>query len=214
MQDTHILGTGNSRSISSVPNFLAMYPTYEAFAQALIAGEVPIDIGPLNPAGCDVVGTANNKANLLSDATGGALGASTVNEALAALSARDIVYTSYIGTGTYTSENNPVQITFQYAPKFVMIPYIYNKDMTISSFPPLTSNNRWIVDMSAITTEYREGFGFGQLSSGSVRFTPHCKKSPDGKTLYWYMTRSDGGSSNYTESFNDSRFVYRYIAIT
>ena len=51
MQDTIIKGTGNSRSLRSVPNFLRLYPSYEAFGQALVAGTLPIDLGGLNPTG-------------------------------------------------------------------------------------------------------------------------------------------------------------------
>lgn len=69
MQDTVTKGAGNSRTLASVPNLLTLYPTYEAFSQALIKGELPIDVGPINPAGVEVIGTALNKANLLSDST-------------------------------------------------------------------------------------------------------------------------------------------------
>lgn len=69
MQDTISKNTGNSRYLASVPNFLTLYPTYEAFAQALINRELPIDLGPLNPAGCQQIGDNLNKANLLKDST-------------------------------------------------------------------------------------------------------------------------------------------------
>jgi len=105
VKDTIIKSSGNSRSLASVPNFLSLYPTYEAFAQALVTGQLPIDIGPLNPAGCDVVGTSLNKANLLSDATAANLGLTqsdpTVNNALQALDSavRSTVPISRGGTG-------------------------------------------------------------------------------------------------------------------
>ena len=56
MQDTIIKGTGNSRTLGSVPDFLTLYPTYETFGQALINRELPIDLGPLNPAGVQTAG--------------------------------------------------------------------------------------------------------------------------------------------------------------
>lgn len=69
MTDTILKGTGNSRTLASIANFLTVYPTYDAFAAALIAGTLPIDIGPLNAAGCNAVGTSLNKANILTDDT-------------------------------------------------------------------------------------------------------------------------------------------------
>ena len=69
MQDTIIKGTGSSRTLASVPNFLTLYPTYEDFARALIDKTLPIDLGPLNPAGVQTMGTLLNKGNLLKDAT-------------------------------------------------------------------------------------------------------------------------------------------------
>ena len=69
MQDGIIMGTGNSRYLKSISGFLAMYPTYEAFAQALVAGTLPIDLSGKNPDGWAQQGTPLNKANLLTDAT-------------------------------------------------------------------------------------------------------------------------------------------------
>lgn len=69
MKETIIKGTGNSRTLGSVPNLLTLYPTYEAFAAALAAGEVPIDLGALDPAGCQQVGDPLNKQTLLKDGT-------------------------------------------------------------------------------------------------------------------------------------------------
>ena len=86
MQDGIIKGTGNSRYLKSVANFLSLYPTYEAFAAALIAGELPIDLNGINEAGWQQLATALNKANLLSDETAAALGdVNTPDEAFMAL---------------------------------------------------------------------------------------------------------------------------------
>ena len=74
MKDMVPKGTGNSRTLKSVANFLTLYPTYNDFAAALVAGTLPIDLGAINSAGCDEVGTPLNKANLLTDATATALG--------------------------------------------------------------------------------------------------------------------------------------------
>lgn len=69
MTDTVIKGTGNSRTLKSVSNFLTLYPSYEDFARAIIAGTLPIDLGPLQSAGYSTKGTDLNKTNLLKDAT-------------------------------------------------------------------------------------------------------------------------------------------------
>lgn len=86
MKDTVIKGNGKSRSIKAPTDIPA---TFEEWRTQLLAGTATLDIG-LNAAGCDVVGTALTKANLLSDTTKSALELSgsdpTVNDALYALS--------------------------------------------------------------------------------------------------------------------------------
>ena len=66
-----------------------MPATFEEWRTQLLAGTATLDIG-LNAAGCDVVGTALTKANMLSATTKSALELSgsdpTVNDALYALS--------------------------------------------------------------------------------------------------------------------------------
>lgn len=74
MQDGIIKGTGNSRYLKSISNFLQQYPTYQDFVAALVAGTLPIDLNGINETGWDQLGTALNKANLLSDETATALG--------------------------------------------------------------------------------------------------------------------------------------------
>lgn len=74
MQDGIIKGTGNSRYLKSISSFLTQYPTYQDFAAALAAGTLPIDLNGINETGWDQLGTALNKANLLSDETAGLLG--------------------------------------------------------------------------------------------------------------------------------------------
>lgn len=91
MQDGITMGTGNSRYLKSVSGFLALYPTYEAFAQALIAGTLPIDLNGKNADGWAQQGTPLNKANLLTDATAALLELSSEaspNDALAALAGK------------------------------------------------------------------------------------------------------------------------------
>lgn len=84
MTDGVIKSTGNSRYLKSVANFMTLFPTYEDFAAALVAGNLPIDLNGINPDGWNQQGTLMNKANLLADTTGSALGlgsTGTVNTA-------------------------------------------------------------------------------------------------------------------------------------
>lgn len=88
MKDAIALGTGNSRYLKSVSGFLSLYPTYEAFAAALVAGTLPIDLNGINPDGWAQLGNDLDKANLLTDATGALMNLgseATVNDALATL---------------------------------------------------------------------------------------------------------------------------------
>jgi len=67
MKDTTIKGTGNSRSIKSVPNLAALAPTYDKLLELLTSPDgLPIDLGPLNPAGVEEQGTSLDKANRFS----------------------------------------------------------------------------------------------------------------------------------------------------
>ena len=85
MKDTIIKGNGTSRLVKAPAD---IPETFEAWRNQLLAGTATLDVG-LNTAGCDVVGTALNKANLLSDTTKSALKLTgsdpTVNDALYAL---------------------------------------------------------------------------------------------------------------------------------
>lgn len=88
MQDGIIKGTGNSRFLKSVPDFLSQYPTYESFVEALAAGTLPVDFNGINETGWQQLGTALNKGNLLSDETAAMLGlpkTATPNDAFASV---------------------------------------------------------------------------------------------------------------------------------
>lgn len=88
MKDGIIAETGNSRYLRSIAGFMQAYPTYEAFAAALVSGTLPIDWNGKNPDGWAQPGTELNKANLLTDATAALMDLgpeATPNEMLAAL---------------------------------------------------------------------------------------------------------------------------------
>lgn len=77
MQDAIIKGIGNSRYLKTVGEALSLYPTYEDFLQAMIAGTFPVDFNGINKDGWTQLGTPLNKANLLSDTVISTLGLST-----------------------------------------------------------------------------------------------------------------------------------------
>lgn len=70
-------GNGNSRYLKTVGEALSLYPTYEDFLQAMIAGTFPVDFNGINKDGWTQQGTHLNKANLLSDTVISTLGLST-----------------------------------------------------------------------------------------------------------------------------------------
>lgn len=103
MKDAIALGTGNSRYLKSVSGFLSLYPTYESFVAALVAGTLPIDLNGRNPDGWAQLGTDLDKAHLLTDATAALmdLGAeATVNDALATLAQKAAATEQLITHGT------------------------------------------------------------------------------------------------------------------
>lgn len=105
MTDTIIKGTGNSRTLKTVPNALTLYPNFEAMIAAMVDGSFPIDLGPLQTGGINVKGTDLNKAALLSDSTEstiwGNTGNRTVDAALEKL--RSLISTAQ---STATSANS------------------------------------------------------------------------------------------------------------
>lgn len=74
MKDTVIKGTGNSRFLKSVENFKSLYPTYDAFVEALAAGTLPIDFNGVNPDGITQLGTPLSMSSLLKHATAAVFG--------------------------------------------------------------------------------------------------------------------------------------------
>lgn len=69
MVDMVTKGTGDSRYLKSVSDFLTRYPTYADFAAALIAGTLPVDFNGINPDGIRQRGTPLNRKNLLAGET-------------------------------------------------------------------------------------------------------------------------------------------------
>lgn len=217
MQDTISKNTGNSRYLASVPNFLTLYPTYEAFAQALINRELPIDLGPLNPAGLQQIGDNLNKENLLKDETAALYGkpaTAVPDDILAAIrplitaaqstanGKAQIIDGQYVGTGK-SGQSNPNSITFPFKPKIVMIPFYRSTPASDPSM--LFVDGFWIILTRIMTQTYQYRCG---VSSDAGRGAPYGKKSSDGKTISWYDATN---STDY--QLNKANAIYYYVAI-
>lgn len=226
MTDTMIKSAGNSRKIRTVPNARTLYPTWEAFIEAFATTGIPIDLGDLNSAGVQIMGTPYNKANVLPDATCNSLGIATSavpKDAFNQLrtlvrTAQDTADTAQSGVnaapkvlaGSYTgtggakglSESNPMSLTFPFAPKIVFLLYAGAK------FTPKNFNVIdvcWAMQANALTTDWN-GRGFGNAGAADCR----GKKSADGKTFYWYGETG----VKLDDIFNTVNVPYRYIAIS
>lgn len=217
MQDGIIAGNGNSRYLKTVAAALSLYPDYETFMAALIAGTFPIDLNGVNPDGWKQQGTALNKANLLADSTAASIGldgSATVDTAVAKLKSlidNERTYAdtktmselkSYVGTGTYGA-SNPNSLTFSFTPAIVLtVGYYSPSSYGVGAFVnPYTG--LWMIPPSALHTSYRQYFGLCIDDAESA----YGKRSEDSKTLYWYHTM------NAAYQLNSSGITYYFLAI-
>lgn len=206
MQDGIIAGNGNSRYLKTVSAALGLYPTYEDFMAALIAGTFPIDLNGINAAGWTQQGTALNKANLLTDATCSALGiatTSTPNNAL--LKIKNLIDSanqnannrtlleikSYIGTGA-SGENNPCSISFSFPPDVVI--HMGNRSVNSGSFYYPSSIYNPYVLCSMLNTSFSV--------SEYLVFGCYGKISSDRKTISWYNYYSEDETQLNSKNYN------------
>lgn len=221
MQNTIIKGNGNSRSIRFPPNAISIWPSWEAFlADAISTAGAPCDLGPLNAAGVQQMGTALNKENLLTDATevslwGGAANR-TLNQALQQL--RSLITTaqntangrlrietgSYVGTNT-TGSTGPNRLSFSFPPKLIII------------FEGLS------IGSAGVTVPIRDPrvgiFMAGANSAGRIYFNSGAivpvaeitNVTWDGNTVEWYLTENN--RVGVGDQLNSSNRSYKYIAI-
>ena len=210
MQDTIIKGTGNSRTLGSVPNLLTLYPTYEAFAQALINKTLPIDLGPLNPAGVQKMGTDLNTANLLKAATAALLGlpaTAVPDQAFSAIkslinSAESLANTkakffsgTYAGTGTY-GESNPNSLTFPFSPQIVIV----GVASTTYTAPGYFNTPLFFMG----------GGAFGLASPTGTGITHYLPAAWEANTISWHAV---GNNLAGEKQFNGKNYTYKYVAI-
>ena len=202
MKETIIKGTGNSRTLGSVPNFLTLYPTYEAFAAALAAGEVPVDIGPLNPAGVAQMGDALNKQTLLKDSTAALFGlpnTAVPDAALAKIKTLIDVTNSSIqkktAAGYYTGNGTDTRtIPLPFTPIGVL----------------LMRRGYDMYNYQSGTYSYFGGLAVTGRPVGAA--TPHALEL----TINGFVIRTnfqDSGSTQYSNQTNDQNVLYHYIAI-
>lgn len=204
MQDGIIAGNGNSRYLKTVSAALGLYPTYEDFMAALIAGTFPIDLNGINAAGWTQQGTALNKANLLADTTATSLGLSTSatpNDALSKLNEKikntddnltsrmKGTIVSYIGTGGYGA-STPCSITASFPIKAAIWLLLKRN---------IYEYTRLFVVSDSLTTSYTEGYGFYGSSAGLGNGI-YAKISSDKKTISWYSV-NDGYTNDKGETY-------------
>lgn len=126
MEDFIAQGTGNSRFLKSVANAMTLYPTYESFIAALVAGTFPVDLNGINPAGVEQMGTRLGKATLLSDETAALFGLSATavpNDVLNKIGLSKLAIGSYKGTGTTGTAEQPNELIIGFRPKLIEIFY-------------------------------------------------------------------------------------------
>lgn len=122
MQDGIIAGNGNSRYLKTVAAALSLYPTYEDFITALIAGTFPIDLNGINEAGWSQKGTPLNKFTLVSDTTETKIWGSAGNHTVDQVFGKILGSIGYYLIKEYTSPGN-YTYTFdrQYTDVFVIV---------------------------------------------------------------------------------------------
>ena len=221
MQDFVPNGTGNSRYLKSISDFLAQYPTYEDMVAALVAGTLPVDFNGVNSAGYTQLGTALSKANLLTDATAADIAAlegttpTTPNEALDALAAAVSPRTrtqigSYVGTGTYGS-SSPNSLTFSFRPKILLLlgasglHYSYITNYSNASVSVVGASLHYAIgSLMSLTSSYADGLF---VAGGRT----YAKFVDSTNTLSWYST--EDSSTSYNLQYNMNNTQYYWVAI-
>jgi hypothetical protein len=106
-----------------------------------------------------------------------------------AVTAPRVATGSYVGTGTY-GESNPNRLTFDFAPKVVLLLGVTGSDGTSwsSRLGKTDYGSNTIMVLDAMTTEYKQRDGF--INSNKSDYKNYGRKSADGKTVEWYSTIS------------------------
>lgn len=108
------------------------------------------------------------------------------------------------GDGSIGTASSPHSLTFDFAPTYIILLLRYKSNSYtttyyVGSAPTSGSGNSAAnIYMPDVTTEYspntfRWMIGYASSNSGSP--INYCKKSSDGKTLYWYGNNDNDKSS-------------------
>ena len=223
MKDSVILGSGNSRYLKSVADFKTLYPTYDDFAAALVAGTLPIDLNGINQAGFQQLGDGLGKNTLLKDATAALFGLTDTavpDDVLALIktlidngdasanananSKAKMQLVSYTGTGSYGSDS-PCSVSFSFAPEIIILLARSNGHYIDRDYRGSPGDLTFCTTMiaSLASTEYTASQGFWyNTSTGS-----YAKKSADGKTFFWYHNQS------YSCQLNEKNSTYYVLGL-
>ena len=106
---------------------------------------------------------------------------------------------SYVGTGTYGSDN-PCSLTFDFIPKFIIFTNIKNDN--VGCVNTVSDTSYIMLNPQILTTAYVKGAGFGYEGTRK----PYGAKSEDGKTIYWWNL--DSGS----QQLNSQNSTYYWVA--
>ena len=177
---------------------MTVYPTYEDFVAALVAGTLPIDLNGVNAAGWTQQGTALNKANLLTDATAAKFGltaSATLNSVLSAIGDTKLLIAagSYVGDGTYGAGNENT-ITAGFTPLLLFVGRAdYPERMTVWG-----NQTTWYMGYDTPQRMTWSATGVSWYFAGSPA-TPEAgatfQLNSDGIT-YYYLAIGQGVSAN------------------
>lgn len=170
MQDAIMKGNGNSRYLKTVGEALSLYPTYEDFMQAMVAGIFPVDFNGINKDGWTQLGTLLNKANLLSDTVISTLGLSTgvnstPNDAFNVLANignvhvwRKTVKTDEKIPATYSlgPEEGKAALTYPQTPS-TQASFHYGKTITVDDNGTITINGEQTLSLNSDDSSVQKG---------------------------------------------------------
>lgn len=149
---------------------MSLYPTYEDFLQAMIAGTFPVDFNGINKDGWTKLGTPLNKANLLSDTVISTLGLftganSTPNDAFNVLANvgnvhvwRKTVKTDKKIPATYSlgPEKGKAALTYPQTPS-TRASFHYGKTITVDDNGTITINGEQTLSLNSDDSSVQKG---------------------------------------------------------
>lgn len=131
-----------------------------------------------------------------------------------------VAVVSYKGNGTINDANNPARVTFDFAPKVIVMLGYDSKALDTSTNTTYTTQNSVVgstekfkenvIFCDSLTTDYQNTITAGFVNeSGNNTPNRRAKKSADGKTIYWYCY-----GTYPTEQFNYAGYTYYVLGIS